>query len=96
MLNTVVLILKGKRDFQGIGLVEVFWKLVASLLNRRLTSAIMYHNVLHGFRVGPGTGTAALKANLLQQLADIREAVLFEVLLDLKKAYDVLDRDRCL
>ena len=33
---------------------------------------------------------------LLQQLTAKRGAVLFEVLLDLQKAYDALDRDKCL
>ena len=32
---------------------------------------------------GPGVGTAALKAKLIQQLMAMREAVLFEVFLDL-------------
>ena len=39
---------------------------VTSLLNRRLTEAIKYHDVLHGFWAGRGTGTAALEAKLLQ------------------------------
>ena len=33
----VVLFPNGKRDFRGIGIVEVLWKAVASLLNRHLT-----------------------------------------------------------
>ena len=55
-------------------------------MNRWLTSDIMYHDVLHGFRAGRETGTAALEAKMLQQLMSMREAVLFEVFLDLKKA----------
>ena len=65
-------------------------------MNRRLTSDIMYHDVLHGSRAGRGMGTAALEAKILQQLMSMRETVLFEVLLYLKKAYNALDRDRCL
>ena len=41
-------------------------------------------------------GTAALEAKLLQQLMAMREAVLFEVFLDLRKAYDALDWERAL
>ena len=48
--QVVVLIPKGKKDYQGIGLVEVVWKVVAAILNRRFTSSITYHNALHGFR----------------------------------------------
>ena len=38
--QTVILILKGKGDFQSIVLVKVLWKTIASLLNCRLISAI--------------------------------------------------------
>ena len=76
--------------------MEVMWKVVAVILNRRLTSSITFHDVLHGFRAGCGTGTAILKANLLKQLAAMREEVLYVIFLDLTKAYDALDRSRCL
>ena len=95
--QTVVLISKGGRgDFWGIGLIEVLWKAATSLLNQRLTAAITFHDVLHGFWEGGGTGTAGIEANLLQHLTAIREALLFEVLLDLQRAYGNLDRYRCL
>ena len=71
--QAVVLISKGKKDYRDIGLVEVMWKLVAVILNRRFTSSITYHDALHGFRAGRGTGTATLEAKLLQQLAAMRE-----------------------
>ena len=73
-------------------MVEVTWKVVAAILHCRLTKEITYHNVLHGFRAGRGTGTATLEAKLLQQLAAIREEVLYVIFLDLTKAYDSLDR----
>ena len=92
----MVLIPKGKGDYRGIGLVEVMWKVVAVILNRRLTSSINFHDVLHGFRADCGTGTATLKAKLLQQLAAMREEVFYVIFLDPTKAYDALDRSRCL
>ena len=94
--QAVVLIPKGKGDYRGIGLVEVIWKVMAVILNRRLTSSITFHDVLHGFRAGRGTGTATLEAKLLQKLAAMREEVLYVIFLDLTKAYDALDRSRCL
>ena len=51
------------------------WKVVA-ILHRRLTTAITYHDFLHVFQAGRGTGTATLEAKLLQQLASMREEVL--------------------
>ena len=90
--QAVVLIPKGKGEYRGIGLVEVMWKVVAVILNCRLTSSITFHDVLHGFRAGRGTGTATLEAKLLQQLAAMREEVLYVIFLDLTKAYDALDR----
>ena len=93
MWQTVVLISKGKGYFQGIGLVEILWKSVASLLNRRLTAVIYFQDMLHWFQAGRGTGTSALEAMLTQQLTSMREAVLFEVFLDIQKAYDTLERE---
>ena len=94
--QTVVLIPKGKKEYRGIGLVEVTWKVVAEILHLRLTTAITYHNTLHGFRAGRGTGTATLEVNLLQQLAAMREEVLYVIFFDLTKAYNALDRSRIL
>ena len=54
--QAVVLIPKGKGDYRGIGLLEVMWKVVAVILNRCLTSSITFHDVVHGFRAGRGTG----------------------------------------
>ena len=71
----MVLITKGKKEYRGIGLVEVMWKVVAEILNLRLTASITFHDFLHIFRAGRGTGTATLEAMLLQQLTALRVAV---------------------
>ena len=68
--------------FRGIGLVKLLWKAITILLNLQLMTAIKFHDVLHGFLAGYGTGNSDLKAKLIQHFIDIREAVLFEVLLD--------------
>ena len=94
--QAVVLIPKGKKYYRGIGIMEFMWKVVADILNRRLTASITFDAFLHGFRAGRRTGTATLKAKLLQQLAALREEVLYVIFLDLLKVYDVLYRSRCL
>ena len=72
------------------------WNVVADILNRRLMASITFHDFLHGFRAGHGTGTTTLEAKLLQQLAALREEVLYAIFLDLHKSYDTLDRSRSL
>ena len=94
--QVVVLIHKEKKDYRGISLVEVMWKVVAAIINRLFTASITYHEFLHGFRAGRGTGTATLEAKLLQKLAALRKEVLYVIFLDMYKAYDALDRSRCL
>ena len=74
--------------------MEVMWKVVAAILHCQLATAITYHAFLHGFREGRGTGTATLEAKLIQQLAAMKEEVLYVIFLDLTKAYDALDRSR--
>ena len=68
----MVLIPKGVRDCYGIGMTEVVWKVVTVILIFRLTIYIDFHEVLHGFWAGPGTGTTSLEAKLLQQLMAMR------------------------
>ena len=87
---------KGRKEYRYIGLVEVMWKVVAEILHRRFVTSIAYHNFLHGFWAGRGTGTSTLKAKLLQQLAAMREELLYVIFLDLNKLYDALDRSRSL
>ena len=73
MWQTVVLIPKGKMEYRGIGLVEVTWKVVSVILNCRLTTGITFHDALHGFQEGRGTGTPTLEVKLLQKLAAMKE-----------------------
>ena len=68
----VVLIPKGKGDYCVIDLVEVMWKVVADILNLRITAYINYHDFIHVFRAGRGTVTTTLESKLLQHLAALR------------------------
>ena len=74
--------------------MEVIWKVVVVILHCRLTQGITFHDALHGFREGHGTGTSTLEAKLLHHLAAMREEVLYMIFLDLTKAYNALDRSR--
>ena len=91
----VVLLPKGDDNFQGIGLLEPFWKVIEVLMDKCM-DVIEFHDCLHGFLKGWGTGTAMLDAKLAQQLAYLEQETLYEVFAELKKAYYALDRDRCL
>ena len=94
--QAVVLILKGVGDYRGIGLVELIWKAVSVIINRCFTVAINYHDFLHVFRAGCGTGTATTEVKLLEQVEALKEAVFHAILLGLHKAYNALDRSGCL
>ena len=83
-------------DFRGIGLVEVLWKAIYGIINCRISSSIQFLDALHAFCVGIGIGTATLEAKLLQQRIAMRVKVLRSIFLDLHKAYDIINMDRCL
>ena len=96
MWKKMVLISKGSGEYRCIGLVETIWKVCTSIVNSRLRSSIVIHDVLHGFRQGRGTGTAIMEAKLEQQLSGIVHDPLFWVFINVRKAYDSLDRGICM
>ena len=96
LLTIVVLIPKGNSgDFRGIGLLEVVWKVVERIIDARL-KCVPLHDALHGFRKGRGCGTGIMEVKLAQQLGSLEQCPFYGIFLDLKKAYDAMDRDRCL
>ena len=70
-------------------------KVFSVVVNCRLKRSAVIHDALHGFKEGRGVGTAALEANLAQQMVGITHKPLFQVLLDVQKSYESLDRERC-
>jgi hypothetical protein len=90
--SILVLIPKTSGGTRGIGLLEIMWKVISSIINNRLQESIPFHDSLHGFRRSRGTGTASLNAKLQTQLAHIQGVPLYQIFLDLSKAYDTLDR----
>ncbi len=91
----VVLIPKGGGDYCGIGLLEPIWKVCKCIIDKRLNTFDL-HESLHGCWNGRGTGTAGIEAKLAQQLAHLEQVPFYGVFIDLKKAFDTMDRERCI
>ena len=81
---------------RGLGLLDILWKLVEAIIDTRVKRSVKLHDILHGFVPHRGTGTAIIEAKLQQELASILDKVLYQLFLDLKKAYDKVDRKRAL
>ena len=92
----MVLISKGGGDYLVIVIMKVMWKAVVVILTRHFTAFITYQDSLNGFRGGCGTGTDTLEVKMIQQVTAMKKAVLHAIFLDLHKAYNSLDRSRCL
>eukprot|EP00957_Ditylum_brightwellii_P032207 2441707-Ditylum_brightwellii.AAC.1 len=68
----IVLIPKGSNNYRGIGLLEPFWKVIKKVMGGRL-EVVKFHDCLHCFCTGRGTGTSIIEAKLAQQLAYIEQ-----------------------
>jgi hypothetical protein len=91
----IILLPKGRGDYFGIGLLDPIWKVIKKFMVLWL-SAIKLHDCLHGGFPRQGIRTAIMEVKLQQQLAWAEQEPLYQVYLDLQKAYDALDRGRCL
>ena len=91
----IVLIPKGRGDYQEIWLLEPMWKVCERVMDLRL-NAFDLHDSLHGCRNKRGTGTAGIEAKLAQQLAHLEQVPFYGVFLDLQKAFDAMDREQCI
>ena len=96
MWKTLVLIPKGGGEYIGIGLVDTIWKFCTSIVNSRTQSSIVLHDVLHSFQHERGSVTEIMEAKIEQQLTGIVHEPLFRVSIYVKKAYNSLDRGRCI
>ncbi|KAL7551798.1 hypothetical protein ACHAWF_014996, partial [Thalassiosira exigua] len=91
----VVLLPKGGGDYRGIGILEPIWKLLEAIIDRRL-NAIEFHDCLHGYLPQRGTTTAMVEAKLAIQFAQLEQHPFYGIFVDLKKAFDDMDRERCI
>ena len=80
----------------GLGLLEIIWKLMEAIIDTRVNSKVKIHDILNGFVNRRGTGTAIIKAKLQQELTLLMDKILYQLFLDLKKAYDKVHRGRSL
>ena len=66
---TVLFIIpKGSTDTREIGILEVMWKMVEGVIYTRVKSAVLFHDVLHGFHAGRGTGNTIMELKIAQYL----------------------------
>jgi hypothetical protein len=92
--SVLVFIPKGSSGFRGVGLLEVAWKVVSAIIDARLKAKIQFHDSLHGFRAERGKATATIEVKLLMQNACAQSKALYQIFIDLAKAYGTLDRGR--
>ena len=72
---------------RGIGLLEVIQKLVSTIINLRMTNAICFCKVVHGFQKQQGCFTAMGDSKLLIKRAACNGKTIYQIFLDLRKAY---------
>jgi hypothetical protein len=94
--SIVVVIPKGGGDYYcRIGLLEPIWKCIDRVIDH-CVNAIELHDSLHRCRGSCGTGTTSIEAKLAQQLSYFELKPFYGVFLDLPKAFDAMDRERCI
>ena len=76
-----------------IGLLEVAWKVIKGVLDGRL-KRVKLHDALHSIRKKRECDTRTTEAKFFQQLAFIEQCPLYGIFLDLRIAYNVMDRYR--
>ena len=64
-------------------------------MDHRLETIVL-HDSLHGCLKHRGMGTAIIEAKLAQQLAHLEQAPFYGVFINLRKAFDTMDHERCL
>ena len=94
VLTVLVLIPKGTTNTRVIGMLDTLWKVVEALIGTHIHTSLHINNALHYFRARRGTGKSIMEINLAKDIASIDQDPLFLVFLDLRNAYDTLDRDR--
>jgi hypothetical protein len=96
-IGILALIPKDLMSYRDIALLNSVYKLALTTVTCRLAGGIEFHDAVHGFRAGRGTGTAVIELKLLTQCTnECRARNLCAVFLDLQKACHTLDQERTL
>jgi len=61
--SVLVLLPKDSGGFCGIGLLEIVWKVVSSIIDARIKASIKFHDALHEFWAKQGKALLLLKQN---------------------------------
>jgi hypothetical protein len=69
---------------------------VSAIIDARRKANIQFHDSFHGIRAERGMATATIEVKLLMQNICAQRKVLYQIFIDLAKAYDTLDRGRTL
>ena len=85
-----------KGGVRGIGLLEAIHKLISQIINLRIAASISFDNDVHGFWKRRGTYTAIGERKLHMQMAACSSTTLYQIYLDLRKAYDSVSREKVL
>ena len=60
----LVFLPKCKVNNRGIGTLEVLWKVVEAIIDTHIKTAVIFNDVLHGFRACRGTETAIVEIKM--------------------------------
>ena len=85
-----------KGGVRGIGLLESIHKFISQVINIRMSNTIDFCKEVHGFRRKRGCHTAIGETKLQMQIAACQSETLYQIYLDLRKAYDSIARNRVL
>lgn len=83
----------GYQGFWGVALLETVYKIISTIIYSRLMASKQFHKKIHGFCTKRVTGVAIMNVKLMMQIAKRNLDPLFAIPLDIKKAYNTLDRD---
>ena len=78
-------------DNEGIGLLEVLWKVIESIIDTPVNTDVQFHEVLLEFCAFQVIGTAIIELKMDHEMATIDQYPLLLVFVDISKAYDTLE-----
>ena len=96
MTNTFLLMIpkQDSKKIRGIGIIDISWKVISYIIKRRIAMKIKLHKEIHGFRSEHGTRTAIMESKIWTNYQHSKKNLVFKVFLDVKAAYDTVNRDK--